>query len=58
MKYIIFFIFTIAFLFVGYIGTKENIMSKRNPSPKFENGDKRFKDVKIYKTREISIDKK
>lgn len=27
--------------------------NRRNPLPKFENGDKRFREVTMYKTRDI-----
>ncbi len=55
---IILVIFVFILFAVSIICKNEVIRSQRNPSPKFENDDKRFKDVKMYKTREISVEKK
>jgi len=53
MLYVFVFSIFIIFSIVAFICEREIIESKRNPIPKFENGDKRFKDVKMYKTRKI-----
>ena len=37
------------------IGVREAIRFERNPLPKFANGDKRFGEIKMQKTRRIEL---
>lgn len=50
-------IFAVILFAVSIICKSEVKKNQRNPLPKFENGDKRFKDITMYKTRTIFIGK-
>lgn len=49
-------IFIIIIFFILYFTGKEILCVYRNPFPVFHNGDKRFRDIKKYKTRSILKD--